>query len=780
MDLTPNHKELSVDSLLQVEQKWQRALTLTVAEAKDLKSNDLLSMSDTYCVVKINGRETARTRTVWNTNEPEWQDESEHKIENDFDGVEVVLWEANRITKDEPRGKVVLPPRALRSMKPGTYWFPITSAKGEGSIRGALRISLAVTEVSKKTDLTEGIDTPGTSQAVNHGTAAEKGLPNWTLPVKYQLELKVKTGQDLSKDLAGKKEAEIYCVAHMLPDAKLDTMWTTKTAKKSSNPTFGDRVVYNLPDLIPERHLHISVWAKHSSDDVFMGFYTVSMADLKVGQTVNRFIMLKPKDEDLLQAERESKEQSKNLITADNKAYKPAIQLANAYQNVMVKMAMANQIWDNGIITANRTNSLATSSSNSHSGSLRGLLQLKSTSGSSEFPMGQLRLNVKYTEEAVVDTDHYINFIDFVMNDHYAICAVLGRTSSEREDTAKAIVRMLQPKGKAIFFVCDTVTAEIGRQSDAGTLFRGNSMASKAVDVFQKICGRSYMDKVLLDIISDIIKENKNTEIDPMRIGKKDNLEKNMENLKAYSKRVWQCIVTSAGSMPLEMRYVYWHIRHHVQEAKLPGATEETEMIAISGFLFLRFLCPAILGPRLFNLWNGDVPSNAARTCTLLAKIIQNLGNLVEFGDKEPYMKPMNEFIVGERENCLKFLDSISSLQTRALEQHEDKRAEDLDLQTLPAEQCSRVYHCFVRAAPTMQDRVTDDDEVPLVKELVDHLLQLSNLHDLEESQIMSRNKALQAPTVAIVETNKAPTASRSLPAGAKATAITAAMTANP
>lgn len=81
--------------------------------------------------------------------------------------------------------------------------------------------------------------------------------------------------------------------------------------------------------------------------------------------------------------------------------------------------------------------------------------------------------------------------------------------------------------------------------------------------------------------------------------------------------------------------------------------------LSFSGFVFLRLICPAILNPRMFNIIAGkycfkrhtkiflfarwrvatpflaDPPSSAAgRTLTLVAKSVQNLANLVEFGAK--------------------------------------------------------------------------------------------------------------------------------------------------
>jgi hypothetical protein len=44
----------------------------------------------------------------------------------------------------------------------------------------------------------------------------------------------------------------------------------------------------------------------------------------------------------------------------------------------------------------------------------------------------------------------------------------------------------------------------------------------------------------------------------------------------------------------------------------------------------------------------------------LIAKVIQNLGNLVEFGQKEPYMAPLNVFIQDSIEPMKKYIDGVS------------------------------------------------------------------------------------------------------------------------
>jgi Ras GTPase-activating protein 1 len=61
-----------------------------------------------------------------------------------------------------------------------------------------------------------------------------------------------------------------------------------------------------------------------------------------------------------------------------------------------------------------------------------------------------------------------------------------------------------------------------------------------------------------------------------------------------------------------------------------------------------------------FNLLLEPPPHTAARSLIMIAKCLQNLANLVEFGGKEPYMEVVNPFILKNKERMVVFLDHLS------------------------------------------------------------------------------------------------------------------------
>lgn len=90
---------------------------------------------------------------------------------------------------------------------------------------------------------------------------------------------------------------------------------------------------------------------------------------------------------------------------------------------------------------------------------------------------------------------------------------------------------------------------------------------------------------------------------------------------------------------------------------------ESVKYSCLSGFIFNRFLNPAILSPNAFNINIGNVlDESGKRKLVLIAKALQNLSTLTEFGAKEAYMQSLNPLIQSYKPNMASFLNQISSI----------------------------------------------------------------------------------------------------------------------
>lgn len=140
--------------------------------------------------------------------------------------------------------------------------------------------------------------------------------------------------------------------------------------------------------------------------------------------------------------------------------------------------------------------------------------------------------------------------------------------------------------------------------ADANTLFRGNSLLTKALDTYMKRLGREYLEETLGKHLQHIAEEDMLCEVDPMKlVDNPEQIQKNWKTLLGLTRGIWDAIFRSASKCPLELRKILRHIRAHVIERY--GNEHSISYSCVCGFLFLRFFCPAILNPKLFGLLKG-------------------------------------------------------------------------------------------------------------------------------------------------------------------------------
>jgi hypothetical protein len=115
--------------------------------------------------------------------------------------------------------------------------------------------------------------------------------------------------------------------------------------------------------------------------------------------------------------------------------------------------------------------------------------------------------------------------------------------------------------------------------------------------------------------------------------------------------------MNSAEQLPPEFRIICHHLYSEVL-LQFPGFHNAHTFVG--GFLFLRYICPAIVAPESYNLCSSVPSMDTRRGLILVSKALQNLSNGVQFGSKEEYMMPMNPFIVANIHRIRDYLIGIS------------------------------------------------------------------------------------------------------------------------
>lgn len=198
-------------------------------------------------------------------------------------------------------------------------------------------------------------------------------------------------------------------------------------------------------------------------------------------------------------------------------------------------------------------------------------------------------------------------------------------------------------------------------QGEANLLFRGNSLLTQALEFHMRRLGKEYLLETLADKISEINELNPNCEVDPSKLQHGEDINQHWTQLTQLTNELWGCIALSATRLPTELRQILKYIRA-VAEDRYGDFLRTVTYTSVSGFLFLRFLCPAILNPKLFGLLRDHPRPRAQRALTLIAKGLQALGNLSTIGKKETWMEPMNRFLTAQRQAFKDFLDAVCAV----------------------------------------------------------------------------------------------------------------------
>eukprot|EP00049_Salpingoeca_infusionum_P016356 m.333656 g.333656 ORF g.333656 m.333656 type:complete len:778 (+) comp16064_c1_seq6:195-2528(+) len=310
---------------------------------------------------------------------------------------------------------------------------------------------------------------------------------------------------------------------------------------------------------------------------------------------------------------------------------------------------------------------------------------------------GAIRLHIKLSHELIMPESSYLPTIDFMVeklrsdDDRSHILRIFHERANadgmELEKFARALMMSLHQRSAALDCLKGLNTEEIQKADDVATLFRGNSLATKCMDQFMKIVGLPYLHKTLKPVIDDIFTEKKDCEIDPTKLTnpKPATIKKHVHDLAAYLTKILERIFQSVEGCPPQMRGAFKAIRRAVHKNPAlkggsDGSSNTAEYTAVSGFFFLRFFAPAVLAPKLFGMRDELADERTSRTLTLLAKALQNVGNLSAV-PKETYMQSLKDLIAANVPLLKEFVDKICMVDPVSIT---DAKSAQSDAETIP------------------------------------------------------------------------------------------------
>uniref|UniRef100_A0A0D9RZS4 RAS p21 protein activator 4 n=1 Tax=Chlorocebus sabaeus TaxID=60711 RepID=A0A0D9RZS4_CHLSB len=313
-----------------------------------------------------------------------------------------------------------------------------------------------------------------------------------------------------------------------------------------------------------------------------------------------------------------------------------------------------------------------------------GSLVERSQAAHSRGNLGSLQLEVRLRDEMVLPSSCYQPLVQLLCHEvklgmqgpGQLISLIEETTSTEcRQDVATNLLKLFLGQGLAKDFLDLLFQLELSRTSETNTLFRSNSLASKSMESFLKVAGMQYLHGVLGPIINKVFEEKKYVELDPSKVEVKDVgcsglhrpqteaevLEQSAQTLRAHLGALLSALSRSVRACPAVVRATFRQLFRRVRE-RFPGAQHENvPFIAVTSFLCLRFFSPAIMSPKLFHLRERHADARTSRTLLLLAKAVQNVGNMDTPASraKEAWMEPLQPTV---RQGVAQLKDFITKL----------------------------------------------------------------------------------------------------------------------
>uniref|UniRef100_A0A6A7G5G4 Ras GTPase-activating protein 3-like n=2 Tax=Hirondellea gigas TaxID=1518452 RepID=A0A6A7G5G4_9CRUS len=575
--------------------RLEQRLKVKLGEAKNLlaRSHGSVGVRDIYCVLSLDQEPIFRSATVEKTLDPFFGEEFQFDIPREFRFLSVYVYDRDRPMKtDKIFGKVSIKREDLTKHNGKDQWLAITPVDADSEVQGKVLVRIQLKSLRHMND------------------AAPQPM----------VEVKIEECSDLC---IVNGSCDPYAVVTMHYTNKKQENKRTKTKKKTAAPHFDETFFF-------EQQASSSATSRNSSSG-------------NNNNTSSSSSMIGP-------AEGGSNTYSLSAATAagDELGGFQCLQVAmwhesaGMFGNVFlgeVRVPLHNltatrdlNVW---YLLQPRQSSVRHSSGGSSSSKATGL--------------GSLRLNLHYSCTHVFPSPLYDTLRSLLLHTAHqkpvrsSVGWLLGEVcGNNKQEAAVPLTRVLLQNNQAVPFIANLAALEMYQVTDPNTIFRGNTLASKCMDELMKLSGQHYLKETLKPAIDQVCREKKPCEVDPARIPSTENRDTNLANLCEYTNTILRSINNSALSCPPVMCQIFSELREHAN-AIFPNQ-REVRYSVISGFIFLRFFAPAILGPKLFDITKHQIDMSTLRTLTLISKTVQGVGNLVSSRNlnhtcKEEYMR---------------------------------------------------------------------------------------------------------------------------------------------
>ena len=250
-----------------------------------------------------------------------------------------------------------------------------------------------------------------------------------------------------------------------------------------------------------------------------------------------------------------------------------------------------------------------------------------------------------------------------LMEEGFYVVAALADVSdpapNSRAELAAALVKLFVANDLIVPLIELLVKKEVKSAKNPTTIFGTNSIAINVMKVYAKMVGRDYLNSCLRLLVEEVLGRPQAYEVDRNKLLPGQSLDANWHTLLDITDRFLQSISSSGPICPIEIKHMCQLIHQEVSD-HFPDF--RNIHILTGAFLFYRFFVPAISNPEGYDLISNDqkIEMESRRGLLLISKGLQNLSIGAQFGTKEEYLMPMNQFIVSNLRTVRNFVEELA------------------------------------------------------------------------------------------------------------------------
>ena len=204
--------------------------------------------------------------------------------------------------------------------------------------------------------------------------------------------------------------------------------------------------------------------------------------------------------------------------------------------------------------------------------------------------------------------------------------------------------------------------AHLARSTD---LFRRNSTLTKFLSFYAHAYGVEYLENVVQPIVKELVDNEVQFEVEKVDTPETADLFMN------YLNRIVDLIVNSINELPTPFKWLCGEVYSTVIK-KFPDAA----CSAVSSFIFLRFLCPAIISPeQQFKIQINN--PKVKRSLMQLVKVLQNMANGTLNSIKWAALANESDKLNEDNRKISDFLKDVSINDNNTYEFHKDEVREN-------------------------------------------------------------------------------------------------------